>query len=259
MSEQAAEQPQLTAVQKAMLAAKAAAATQAEAQATLQAQAAANPGAVATTSGNQVSVAVAPGPKMTMDSVAGGGMSVDAWFKVEKDGLRIGDGKAKFTGMPVILTMIDGIGFVVKKGIKGGNPAQYAYTQDEVTCTTGGTWEAACQRIRQLAGAAAATPYRCVDLPFLVPEDFEASFLPPGDKELSKETVAKAGQTLGLTTATTNWGAWEKFHREVAAAGLMGKRVLLEVGYEYRTNKAGNEWGTMTFKLIGDADEIRGE
>lgn len=248
------EEQKLSPVQQAMAAAKAAA----EAQATLAAQAPANV-AVATPGASNVSVAVAPGPKMSMESVAGGGITVDAWFKVEKDGLRIGDSKVKFTDMPVTLDMTDGMGFIVKKGIKGGNPAQYAYTVDEVTAVAGGSWTDACARIRTLVGAQAASPYRCVDLPFDVPEDFAVTHLPVGAKEAVTEVVAKAGQRLGYTTSTTNWGAWEKFYRDVVAAGLMGKKVLLTVGFDYRTNPKGNEWGTMSFKLIGDAEVMQGE
>lgn len=241
-------------VEQAIAAAKAAS----EATAAQAATQAATPGtAVAQANASSVSTAVLPGKKMTMDDVAGGGMSVDAWFKCEKDGLRIGDNPIKFQDMPVILTMTDGMGFIIKKGIKGGNPAQYAYTQDGVTCVTGGSWEAAQARIR--AVQANAAEYRCVDLPFTVQDDFEVTHLPTGKTEVVKEIIATKGQIIGYTTSTTNWAAWAKFYSQVNEAGLMGKRVLLLVGTELRKNKNLNEWGTMTFKLVGDADELMAE
>lgn len=239
-------------VEQAIAAAKAAQAAQAAVQTQVAPQV--QNTEVATVGMTNTAVAIA-GPKLSMGDVAGASMSVDAWFKPDKAGLRIGDSPVLIKAIKAVIDMTDGKGFVVKMGIKGGNPAQYAYTQDNSTCTTGGSWEAACQRIRALAAGAAVapSPYRCVDLPFTVPAD---TFVKVLDNDVVKEVqVATAGQTLGYTTSTTNWKAWELFHRAVETAGLMGHRVLVELGAEARINKAGNEWGTMTFKLIGDADE----
>ncbi len=243
--------PALTPIQQAVAAAQAASAAQAALASSGQTQAIQNQqgGAVATVQGSNVSTAVA-GPKFTMEDVSGATMSVDAWFKPKFEGLKIGDHAAVFQGVKVSLNMVDGRGFVIKKGIKGGNPAQYAYTQDGTTCLTGGSWDAACAKMRALEPGKPTAEYRCVDLPFTCVEDFFVEKIVSG--KIEKELVIKEGTSIGYTTSTTNWKAWEQFYNAVEKAGLMGSEVLLEVGSEPRTNKNKNEWGTMTFKLIGE-------
>ncbi len=169
-----------------------------------------------------------------------GSINVDTWFKPKEFGLLIGDKQKLFKTAKVALDMTDGMGFVAKMGIKGGNPAQYAYTTDRATCVTGGSWEAAQNRIRSLDPKAAE--YRCVDLPFVLLENIVSE----------GEVLAEAGTRVGYTTSTTNWKAWEAFHNECKKAGLLGKRVELVVGSERRTNKNNNVWGTMTFDLVGE-------
>lgn len=247
----------LTAVQQAIAAAAAAQASQSAATAAPAPAAAAAPGtAVATTSTGAVTTAVAA-PKMSMEDAMGSSLSVDAWMKVSEDGIKIGESPVLIDGDPihVVINMTDGIGFVVKNAIKGGNPAQYAYTQDNVTATTGGSWEAAQAKIRSLPGASGASPYRAVDLPMRVPKDIVVSVLNKATKQPEDVVVCPAGKTLGHTTSTTNWKAWELLYREVSSKGYMGQEILVNVGYEKRKNAGGNTWGTLTFQLIGLAAE----
>lgn len=197
----------------------------------------------------QVAMSQAPvqkGPALTMDDLAIGSISVDAWFKPKEFGLLIGDKPNLFKTAKVALDMTTGMGFIPKRGIKGGNPAQYKYTTDGVTCVTGGSWQAAQAQIRALDPKAAE--YRCVDLPFTLLETIVSDGV----------TVAEAGMRLGYTTSTTNWKAWEAFYQECVKKGLLDKRVELMVGSERRTNPKGNVWGTMTLALIGEmvAEEV---
>lgn len=198
-------------------------------------------------------VAVAqPGAALSMETLMMGGMSVEGWIKVDKYGLQFGDTAGLANDVEVMLDMSEGVGFVPKMAIKGGNPAQYRYTIDGVTCPAGGSWANAQSEIRAIAPT--ASPYRCVDLPFTLLTD--VTVLPPGAKpNATPSLAAKAGQRLGYTTSTTNWANWETFYREVAKAGLLGKKVKVVIGAQHRTNKAGNEWGVMTFKLIEEMVE----
>lgn len=226
------------------------AATRVAAQSTSQASQA---GAVVDQGANANAVAThtPAGSALNMDDLMMGSMSVDGWFKPKEYGLAIGDSAALFSKAVVMLDMTDGVGFVSKMAIKGGNPAQYRYTLDNQTAVGGGTWPAAQAQIRALSPT--ASPYRAVDLPFTVLEDIMAK--PPGAGDDVAATIqAKAGQRLGYTTSTTNWANWEAFYREVVQAGLKGKKVKLEIGSQRRTNKANNVWGVMTFKLIGEVE-----
>lgn len=194
------------------------------------------------------SAPAAPAAKLNMETVSTGALNVDAWLKPKEFGLLIGDSSDLFKNCIVSLNMKDGEGFVVKKGIKAGNPAQYFYTTDGVTCTTGGTWEAAVAKAKRIAPD--AYEYRCVDLPFVLLEPVVVD---------GKE-VCKAGTKLGYTTSTTNWKAWEEFYKECGKAGVLSELVKVKLGHEKRENKANNKWGIITFELIGSmADEAGGE
>lgn len=219
-------------VQAAIDAAAASAATQTPASA--QVPAVQNSGAVATTQGGE------PAKKLSMETVGAGTMSVDAWFKVKEFGLLVGDNKELFKTCKVRLMLTDGQGFMPKLGIKGGNPAQYAYTYDEKTANDGKPWPQAIARIQGLDGR--AKPYPCVDLPFVLAEDIV----------VDGKTLAKAGDRLGYTTATTNWANWQQFYASAKEANLLNKEALIELGYQPRSNKNNNTWGVMTFKLLGE-------
>lgn len=187
-------------------------------------------------------VAVAP-QKFSMESMAAGSMSVDKWFKVTEDGLKIGDSKLIIGGVKATLDMTDGSGFVLKMAIKGGNPAQYAYTTDNVNATAGGSWEGAMARIRALDPR--ANPYRAVDLPFTLTEDV---------KDMGGVLVGKAGDTVGYTTSTTNWANWATFYKAVADADLINQKVLVLLTQQPRTNSNQNKWGVIKFELLGAAE-----
>ncbi len=199
---------------------------------------------VATTQQGAVSTSVAP-QKLSMETMAQGGMAVDKWFKVTEDGLKIGDSKLITNPAHVMATidMTEGSGFVLKFAIKGGNPAQYAYTTDMVNAVGGGSWEGAQARIRALEPK--ANPYRAVDLPFTLVEEV---------KDMSGAVVGVPGDTVGYTTSTTNWANWQAFHKEVADAGLLGQRVTVKLTQQPRTNKNNNKWGVIAFELVQPAE-----
>lgn len=188
-----------------------------------------------------------PAQKLSMDNMMSG-MVVDKWIKVKDTGLLVGDNRELLSEIIVEMDMTEGQGFIPKMGIKAGNPAQYFYTTDNATCQTGGSWEAACNKARNIDQK--ASPYRCVDLPFKLINDLVVK-----DKAGKDVTLAEAGTMLGYTTSTTNWGNWQAFYKEVANAGLLGQKVEVKLGYQYRSNKNGNEWGVMTFALIGAVEE----
>ena len=217
----------------------------AKAQAAANAAAGQQSNAVATVSQGSTAVATAPvpGKALSMETLATGSINVDQWVKVKEFGLLIGDNKALIDTMKVSISMIDGRGFVPKLSIKAGNPAQYWSTTDGTTCPGVGTWDQAQQKALSLDPKARS--YRAVDLPMTLLE-------PAISKGVE---IAKVGTILGHTTSTTNWKNWEQFYKDVADAGLMGQTVQVELGFEPKTNKAGNNWGVVSFKLLGAVEE----
>ncbi|WCD44189.1 hypothetical protein Lumi_050 [Xylophilus phage Lumi] len=223
---------------------------QAEKLAETQAATASTGNAVSTVGTAPGAVAVAgngaPAKKLTMETIGAGSMNVDAWLKVNQFGLTIGEHSKDLLDEIVLeINMTDGVGFMPKRGIKGGNPAQYAYTFDGETANDGKPWEEACRRIRMLQPD--ARPYPCVDLPFTVLEDII------GPK--SKQVIAKAGDRLGYTTSTTNYGTWEQVYRAADAAGRLGTTVQVKLTAIPKKNGKGNEWGIIGFELLEEAGE----
>lgn len=190
---------------------------------------------------NVPAVAPAAPVALSMESMAQGSMSVDNWFKVKEDGLKIGDMAGLLDSVTAVIDMTAGSGFILKYGVKNGNPAQYAYTVDLANANGGGSWAAAMQRVQALDPSKPVAPYRCVDLPFELIEDVVVKTV----------TVAKAGDMIGYTTSTTNWKNWEEFYKDVSKAGLMGQKVVVNLTAQPRTNKAGNAWGVLKMELVG--------
>lgn len=204
-------------------------------------------------------VAAAPAPvALSMESMQMGSMSVDNWFKVKEDGLKIGDMQGLLESVEAVIDMTAGRGFILKYGAKNGNPAQYAYTVDLANAAGGGTWPVALARLQALDPSKPCSPYRCVDLPFKLIED--VTKVTGAGKAAVTTVIAKAGDMIGYTTSTTNWKNWEMFYKDVEKAGLMGHEVKVKLTAQARTNKNGNNWGVLAIELLGEyEDDAAGE
>lgn len=205
----------------------------------------------------QTSLAAAgPAPTpvaLSMESMQMGSMSVDNWFKVKEDGLKIGDMQGLLESVEAVIDMTAGRGFILKYGAKNGNPAQYAYTVDLANAAGGGTWPAALARLQALDPSKPCAPYRCVDLPFRLIDDVVKTT--GAGKAAVTTVIAKAGDMIGYTTSTTNWKNWEMFYKDVEKAGLMGREVKVKLTAQPRTNKNGNNWGVLAFELLGEYED----
>ena len=184
--------------------------------------------------------AVAPPRAMPlkMDDMGGGGISVDSWVGVKEFGLLLGE-KKELCSEPVMVT-IDLSAIAPNFAVKFGNPAVYLKTYDHVTEVRGGSWAAAIAKAQQVNPD--AREYRSVDVPMVSVSDV---FLGK-----SKEPVIKAGEKLGYSTPTTGWAAWEEFFRACSVRGMSSSTVPVELTHEKRTNKSGNTWGIIKFRLL---------
>lgn len=185
---------------------------------------------------------VPPGKPLSMENLMSGSISVDKWLKVKEFGLLIGDDKALHQNLIVDIEMTEGRGFVPKLSIKAGNPAQYWSTYDGVTCDKGGSWHDALAKARTIDPK--ARDYRSIDLPMVLVEGVAGT---------------DAGTVLGYSTSTTNWRFWEQFYKDVSQAGLLGQVVRVKVGFKAMTNANKNNWGVMTWELIGASADQDGE
>lgn len=179
------------------------------------------------------------GKKLTMDDLATGTMAVDDFLKVSQYGLLVGkEAKKPVETFKAKLKMVEGVGYVPNLTIKfGQNPVNYVKTYDEAKTLNGKSWQAELERISRIDSN--AKPYPAADIALTLLEDAGAM---------------KAGQCIGHTTATTSFKHFKKLVEEVREAGLTGKEVEVEVGYEARS-KNNNNWGELKFKLIGLYEE----
>lgn len=185
---------------------------------------------------------------MGLDDLDNGGMSVDGYWKVKAEGLKVDDKPGLIETAVVTIKMNE---VQVCQAVKYGNPAQYEKTYDGVRTAKGGDWAAACARAKQADPSNRSDPYVSADIPMTVYEDV---------KDSKSTLVAEKGKRLGYGLSTTNLANFRDFKKEVEAKGLMNETLIVVIGAQRRTNKAGNEWGVMTFTLVGavpsaEADE----
>lgn len=194
--------------------------------------------AVVNTSSTAVAMPSA-GKKLTMEELATGTMAVDDFLKVSQFGLLVGkDAKKPVDTFRAKLLMVEGVGYVPNMTIKfGQNPVNYVKTCDLARTANGKSWPAELERISRIDPN--ARPYPAADIALTLLED---------------AGVMKAGQSVGHTTATTSFKHFKKLCEDVTQAGLTGKEIEVEVGFEART-KNNNNWGELKFKLIGRYEE----
>jgi hypothetical protein len=184
-----------------------------------------------------------PGKRMSLDDVENGSMSVDGYFKVKYEGLKVGDKPGLFETCIVEIVLPE---VAVCKSVKYGNPAIYEKTYDEVRTAKGGRWDEAMARAKAADPSYKSDPYISADIPMKV--------LAP-ITDIKGVLLCEAGKKLGYSLSTTNLAAFKDFKRAVEAAGIsLSATVVVEIGFAPRSNKNGNQWGTMTFKLIGEKD-----
>lgn len=214
--------------------AEAVAAAQARAAALVKEQAASLP--TTTQQGSTAVAPVRPGKPLTMEDMAAGGITVDSWLGVKEHGFLVGPNKDLFTDE--IEVTIDFTAVAPHRAIKFGNPAVYLKSYDGITCAQGGSWEQAIARAQRVQPD--AREYPSADLPMVLQHDLKKG----------AKVLAEKGQVVGYSLATTNWNVWRAFWTDCTNKGLGGQVVRVKLGYEKRTNRAGNVWGIMTFTLV---------
>ena len=178
---------------------------------------------------------VMPGKPLGYDELAAGSITVDQWIGVKEFGLLFGQDKSLVT--EPVQVEIDLKAVAYQRSIKFGNPATYLKTYDGVTCATGGSWVSAVERAQRADPK--ARDYPSADIPMKLLHNVTSG----------KKVVGEEGQIVGNSLSTTNWSNWKSFMDACKARGLDGQAVKATLGYQKRTNNAGNVWGVITFTL----------
>jgi hypothetical protein len=173
-----------------------------------------------------------------------GSFSVDTFFKVSEDGIKIGDKPGLITDtIDVAINLAEAFYYF---GVKyGDKPVNYEKTTNHISSMTGKPWNSVLEMAARVDGTKYKGEYRSGDIPVVLLTDV---------KDIKGVVVGEAGTRVGKSLSTTEWKEWEQFLRTVTKAGLNvdSSVVRVTIGSKERKNNAGNKWGVLTFALVGE-------
>lgn len=204
--------------------------------------------AVQTPQASAVAAYQAPAQKMTLDDLDSG-LSVDGFLQPKFEGLTLkmqddtlSKGASIIDEIYVTINLLQDV--QVFTGAKYGNkPTTYIKTFDGQKEARGGSWEVALNKAK-LADPKVYT-YQGADMEFKVAQDI---------KDVKGKTVALAGTILGHSSTPTGLKNIKKFLKAVEVANLKAETILVKITNEARSAD-GNNWGVLSFELIGKAPE----
>lgn len=181
--------------------------------------------------------AVAQTPmRPSLDDIAdNSGLVVDAYLSVKEAGLRI-DKNDYFKKVKATIDLSKVIPIFQVRANRGGNTT-FIKSYDGVMTSQGQSFAQATANL-QATHDKVDGPYTTVEIPI---------------KLLEKVPGADAGKVLGHTPAITGVKFWNAFYLEAREAGLKAENVEVILECLPQTNKNGNEWGVVGFKLVGPA------
>lgn len=178
-------------------------------------------------------------PVTMMEMLQEGGVSVDAYLKVDKPGFTVGtDTETYHKSLDVEFRLSDAKPYY---GLRFGNPAKYLRSYDRITeARTRKPW-AQCQQEAAVIDPRCKGDYRAVDIPFTTLQAVNA-----GNKEV------EAGGRLGWSSSITNFKIFSDFvtpYYQRIAAGELSEDIVLRGKIVHKQQRAdGNTWGLLTFE-----------
>lgn len=188
----------------------------------------------------QPSTALATRP--SLDSmVDSAGITVDQFLTLKYEGFRLGDNKALFDRFVASLDMSQVVPILQVRGNKDGQTT-FIKSYDGVMTPQGQNFQQATENLRSRSDKLDG-PYQTSEIPLTVLEDFK----------VGTETV-KAGTVIGTTPPITGVKFFASFIKELRAQGLQDSKVKVNVIHLPQSNVKKNEWGVVTFELIGEIE-----
>lgn len=179
-----------------------------------------------------------------------GSFSVDQFFKVNEDGIKIG--QSALIPQEAIRVRLDLSAVQNIRVIRYGNPAQYVKSIDGVVSTTGEPWAKVFQKAKATDGDRFRGDYASADIPMEALVDV---------KDMKGNLAAREGDLIGKSLSTTEWREWEKFLRTLMRSGvdIDNDTVIVDIGYKARTNNNGNTWGVLTYTFVARDEDYEEE
>lgn len=178
-----------------------------------------------------------PAPALTVDDMLMGGLAIDAWLKVSKFGMTIGEDATIFQTLPVELHFAE-VQYCF--GVRYGNPAIYAKSFDHVFDTRGRPWSEVLRLAREIDPDTSDFP--TADVPFVALGAL---------RDRKGDILVEPGDVLGHSISITGWKFFQRFLRSAQRTGIdiHTGAVRLDLGFEGQSNQKG-DWGVLTFSNV---------
>lgn len=167
------------------------------------------------------------------------GIQVDEYLTVKDTGFRLGDNKnALFTKAKVRIDINEVVPIFSVRANRAGQTT-FIKSYDGAMTAQGQNFALATEQLRAQNDKVDG-PYQTVEIPAEL---------------LEKVSGFAPGTRIGITPAITGVKFWTKFYNELRRAGLQTAVVDVEIVHTPQTNTKGNEWGVVSFNLIGQAPD----
>jgi hypothetical protein len=188
---------------------------------------------------NLVQTSPNPVGRPSLQSMAdSAGIQVDQFLTIKDTGFRLGDSKTLFNEATVRINMNEVVPIVSLRANRGGSTT-FIKSYDGVTTSQGQSFALAESNLRNTHDKVDG-PYQTAEIPATL---------------LADVAGGKKGETIGVTPPITGVKFFTKFYKELQEKNLENATVDVKLIHTPQTNKNGNEWGVVTFELIGEASE----
>lgn len=187
--------------------------------------------------------------KFTLDDLDSGSLAVDGFVQSKFEGLAFKMQDENLTkGSTIVeealVTLTASENITVFEGAKYGKPTVYIKTFDgRKEARSGQDWSVAMEKAK-LADANVYS-YKGADIEMKAYEDI---------KDLKGKVVVPAGTSLGHSSTPTGLKSLKALRKAIEAAGLVDELVVVKLTNTPQS-KNGNDWGILTFELVGPAPE----
>ena len=192
--------------------------------------------------------------EMSMDTMSNSDLLVQDWLKPSYHGMVLGSAPSTLLNpFQVEIDMTENVGYMLCQMVRWtvagatGDQTNYVHTYDGLIGSDGQPWANAVMTAYGTTTDPKKpnVPFPSVQLPMRLINDIANQ---------QGEVIAQAGIMIGHTTAKTGWQNWQNFHNACKQAGLLGQKVIVEVSNQPVAPKGITyKWGTLEFKLIGQA------
>lgn len=194
--------------------------------------------AVASNSNNAVATHQPAGAAaaMTLEDLAAGSMSVDAYLKVSYYGFTVGDDPTLFKSAKVKIRPEEVFPHKSIRITVANKTTYFRSANGQTELRSGKPWA------QVKADAAKADPkctgdYDAADVPFTLLEDL---------KDASGKVILEAGKRVGYTTSITGMKPFRDFTKKVLLKYDRDTDIVGEIGH-FAKFENGNKWGFLTF------------